>query len=540
MTDLVAAVDVGTGSARAGIFDAAGRMLGRAEHPIDLHRPAPDQAEQDSEQIWEAACAAVRAACGEAGAAPAAIAGIAFDATCSLVVRDAAGRPLPVSTTGDPRWDTLLWLDHRAQAEAAECTATGHPVVARDGGAVSPEMQVPKLMWLKRHLPGTWLRAARVFDLSDFLAWRACGATERSVCTLACKWTYQAHLPAPWQPDFLASIGLDDLFARTGAPQAAVPVGTDLGPLSPDAARELGVTTRCRVAAGLIDAHAGALGSLAAFADAPAALARRLALIAGTSNCVMAFGSSGTPRRGVWGPHRGAILPDLWVSEGGQSAAGGLLDHLCRTWGGVGEPAFALHARICARIAELRARDGWDLAAGLHVVPDFAGNRSPLADPAAAGVISGLTLDPSFDGFCRLYWRTAVGIALGLRQIVALLTGEPGARPDLHLAGGHTRSPLLTGLYASATGCRVIVADDADAVLLGTAMGAAAGAGLHPGLVAAATAMAPRASEHLPDPAAQLRLERDYAIFLELQHHRCAIAAGSAAPGAAAASCAAG
>jgi FGGY-family pentulose kinase len=530
MTGLVAAVDVGTGSARAGIFDAAGRMLGRAEHPIDVRRPAADQAEQDSEAIWRATCAAVRAARAEAAAAPAAVAGIAFDATCSLVVRDAAGLSLAVSGDGEARWDTLLWLDHRAQAEAAECTATGHPVVARDGGAVSPEMQVPKLMWLKRNLPATWGRAGLVFDLSDFLAWKACGTPKRSVCTLACKWTYQAHLPAPWQSDFLAAVGLGDLFDRTGVPPRAVPVGADLGPLAPAAAECLGLTPRCRVAAGLIDAHAGAIGSLAGFADAPAELARRLALIAGTSNCLMGLGTCGDPRRGVWGPHCGAILPELWVSEGGQSASGGLLDHLCRTWGGVGEPSFALHARICARVAELRARDGWDLAAGLHVVPDFAGNRSPHADPAATGMVAGLTLDASFDGFCRLYWRTAVGIALGLRQIVALLTGDPAARPDLHLAGGHTRSPLLTGLYASATGCRVIVAEGTDAVLLGTAAAAATGAGLHADLAAAATAMQQPGTEHLPDPAAGPRLGRDYAVFLEMQRHAGAVAAAPHAP----------
>ncbi|PZN50727.1 MAG: hypothetical protein DIU65_12300, partial [Proteobacteria bacterium] len=52
----VCAVDVGTGSARAGIVDASGMLLGRAEHPIVMNRPKPDHAEHDSQDIWNAVC----------------------------------------------------------------------------------------------------------------------------------------------------------------------------------------------------------------------------------------------------------------------------------------------------------------------------------------------------------------------------------------------------------------------------------------------------------------------------------------------------
>jgi FGGY-family pentulose kinase len=256
MPGLVAAVDVGTGSARAGIFDAAGRMLGRGESPIDTHSAAPLHAEQDSAQIWAAVCAALAAARAEAGARPSEVAGLAFDATCSLVVRDAAGAPVPASVTGEPRWDTVLWLDHRARAEADECTATGHRVLGHLGGSMSPEMAIPKLMWLKRHLPESWARASRIMDLSDYLAWRATGTAARSQCTLACKWTWLAHEAPGWQADFLGEVGLEDLAARSGVPAAAAPVGADLGPLVPGAAAELGLDPATRVGCGLIDAPA--------------------------------------------------------------------------------------------------------------------------------------------------------------------------------------------------------------------------------------------------------------------------------------------
>jgi FGGY-family pentulose kinase len=520
MADLLAAVDVGAGSARAGILDARGRLLGRAGHPIEMHTPLPDHAEHDSEQIWSAVCAAVRAARLRAGARADAVAGIGFDATCSLVVRGDEGRPVTVSTGGDDRRDTLAWLDHRAAAEAEACTASGHRVLDYLGGVMSPEMQVPKLMWLKRHLPESWSRARLIFDLADFLTWKASGATARSQCTLACKWTYLAHETPGWQADFLAAMGLTDLRGRAGLPEAATPVAADLGPLAPAAAQALGLSQRCRVATALVDAHAGALGVLGRFAGDPAAIERHLALIAGTSSCVMAFSRAPRMTRGVWGPHLGAVLPGFWTNEGGQSASGGLLDHICRVWGAGAEPSAGLHDRICGRVAELRAEAGRDLAARLHVLPDFHGNRTPLADPRAVGVISGLTLDASFDGLCRLYWRTAVAIALGVRQILDTLNEHGYVIDTLHVTGGHTRNPLLMELYADGTGCRTVIPAALDAVLLGTAMAAATAAGLHPDLTAAGRAMDQGGAMRLPDPAARPRFDRDYRVFLEMHRQR--------------------
>ncbi len=531
MAELIAAVDVGTGSARAGVFDRDGAMLGRAEAPIEIRDAGGGGFEQDSGEIWRAVGGALRAARAEAAASPDAVAGLAFDATCSLVLRDRADRPLAAGP-GDARWDTLLWLDHRAQAEAAIITASGHPALDREGGAMSPEMQLPKLLWLKRRRPETWARLGRAFDLSDFLAWSATGNPARSICALACKWTYRADSPEPWALGLFEAVGLSDVIDRAGLPARAAPVGTDLGPLTDVAAVALGLTTACRVAAGLIDAHAGALGCLG---PAAGGAVPRYALIGGTSTCVMEIGPEAPPARGLWGPHRDAILPGLWVREGGQSVSGGLLDHLCRLWLGGAVPDGALHARIARRIAELRASAGWDFAGDLHVLPDFAGSRTPFAAPQLRGVISGMGLDGGFDGLCRLYWRTAVALALGLRQILALMTGEVSARPDLHLAGGHTRSPLLIELYASATGCRVRAPREADAVLLGTAMAAAVGAGLWPSLAAASAAMSRPMETRAPDASGADRLARDYAVLQAMQRHRAeiaALAAGGPAPAA--------
>src|SRR5262249_20038682 len=100
MSGIYLGVDVGTGSARAGLFDAAGKRLGMGVHPIQMWKPAPDFVEQSSDDIWRACAEAVRIALAEAGARGDAVRGIGFDATCSLVLLDASDRPVTVSPSG--------------------------------------------------------------------------------------------------------------------------------------------------------------------------------------------------------------------------------------------------------------------------------------------------------------------------------------------------------------------------------------------------------------------------------------------------------
>lgn len=520
MRDLIVAVDIGTGSARAGVFDRAGAMLARAEHAIAMNRPRENFAEHDSEDIWKAACSAVRAACETAGVGAERVAALGFDATCSLVVRDVEAAQLSVSGEEDPRWDTIVWLDHRALEEADFCTATQHPVLDHSGKVMSPEMQMPKLMWLKRHRPEQWARAGHFFDLADFMTWKATGSLARSRCTITAKWNYLAHDGRGWQADFLDAIGLEDLRERGALPGETLPVGSAVGRLSRRAAEELGLDTGCIVGAGMIDAYAGALGLLGHLAGEPHRLERQLGLIGGTSSCVVAFSKEKKFGFGMWGPYYEAVLPEHWLVEGGQSATGALLDHIVRLHSAGGEPTPATHQRIASRVRELRALEGDEFAARLHVLPDFHGNRSPLADPHGLGVISGLSLDATFDSLCRLYWKTCVAIVLGIRHVIDKL-GECGYAVDaLHVTGGHLHNPLLMELYRDVTGRRLVVPKTSDAVLLGTATAAAVAGGLHPDLASAGAAMYPGGIEQSPQPAHAAAYERDYRRFLALYRHR--------------------
>lgn len=511
MSALLVAVDVGTTSARAGVVTATGALLARAQAPIAIRREGAKRGEHDSEDIWRAVCAAVRNAVAQAGVDAARVTGIGFAATCSLVVRDREGKSLPVGNGGEG-WDTIAWFDHRALAEAEEINATGHHVPGFSGGALSPEMEIPKLLWLKRNRPDVWAGTGMMFDLADFLSWKASGAAARSQSTLTGKWCFLAHEEKGWPDDLLCVVGLEDLLDRAGLPCRAAPVGTRVGTLTQKAASELGLSARVVVATGMVDAHAGALGLLGGFAGEEGGINRHLGLIAGTSSAVVALAAEPRPMRGIWGPYYGAVLPGFWFSEGGQSASGAALDHVL----GLGQQT---HDEMIARIERLRENEP-DLAPRLHVLPDFNGNRSPLADPHALAVISGLTLDGSPDGLARLYWRTMVGLALGVRHILEILNANGYAIDTLHLAGGHARNRLLTGLYADVTGCTVRQLSNGDAMLLGAAMVAARAAGLHPSLAEAAKAMRNGSEDRAPDPAAKARHDRDYKVFLRMQAHR--------------------
>ncbi len=530
MTEAFIGIDVGTGSARAGIFDVGGRLLASAKHPIRLWSTAGGVAEQSSADIWAAVCTATRQALARAAIGADRIAGVGFDATCSLVAVDADFQPVTVSASGDPQRNIIVWMDHRATAETREINQTGAAVLAYVGGSLSPEMQSPKLLWLKRHLPESFHRAAHFFDLSDYLTARATGSLARSTCTVTCKWTYLAH-EQRWDGDFFRAIGLpefpDEAYARIGT--EIVEPGTPLGRgLTAAAAADLGLTPGIAVGAALIDAHAGGVGTVGAVGpngEAPDPLAR-VAYIMGTSACIMA--STKTPLfvKGIWGPYQSAMIPGLWLNEGGQSAAGAAIDYLLRL-----HPAFTdLEARAQAEgVAPLewleraiRARGPASasvLAAGdLHILPDLLGNRSPFADPDARGAILGLAPDADLDGLIRLYLAALCGLGYGTAQVIDAFRAAGQACTTLVMSGGASRSPLVRQIMADSTGCTVAYPTTAEPVLLGAAMLGALAAGRFADLPQAMAAMARIGEITHPAPGAVAKFHgKKREIFTRLQ-----------------------
>jgi FGGY-family pentulose kinase len=533
---VVIGIDVGTGSARAGVFGLDGTMHGSATRAIGAWRPRTDFIQQSSADIWEAVSDCVRRAMAAAGGGLV-VRGIGFDATCSLVVLDEAGAPLPAEPDGDPAQDVILWADHRARAEADEINAGGQEVLRYVGGRISLEMETPKLLWLKRHAPRSWAAARHFFDLPDFLTFKATGAASRSLCSTVCKWTYLGH-EGRWDEAYFRAIGLgeiaDEGFARIG--NSILPIATPVGGgLSAEAAAAFGLTPGIPVGTSAIDAHAGGIGVIGAALDgvAPdaAALGRRVALIGGTSSCHMAVAPEPRFVPGVWGPYHAAMIPGMWLNEGGQSATGALIDHVVTTHAAY--PALAaaakaegvsIYERLNAMVGRMAAEAGSTaaLTEGLHVFPDFHGNRSPRADASLLGMISGLKLSADEADCARLYLATIQAVAYGTRHIIETMNANGYAIDTIMATGGGTKNPLFLREHADATGCRIVLPAEPEAVLLGSAILGAVAGGVYPDLPAGMAAMSRAGAMIAPEAASAGFHARKYAVFRQMHDDQMA------------------
>ncbi|WFU11333.1 FGGY-family carbohydrate kinase (plasmid) [Rhizobium sp. CB3090] len=529
MTQYFIGVDVGTGSARAGVFTENGKLLASAKRPITIWHEAGSIVEQSSEQIWKAVCASVREAVASAGIPVSAAAGVGFDATCSLVAVKADGAPVAVGPSGDPDRNIIVWMDHRAAGEAAEINSGNHDVLRYVGGTISPEMETPKLLWLKRNLPQSFAAADHFFDLADYLTWRATGSLSRSVCTVTCKWTYLAH-EKRWDAAYFEAIGLKELaaegFSRIG--RDIVEPGTALANgLTEAAAADLRLPIGTSVGAALIDAHAGGVGTLGGDGADGSAVQNRLAYVFGTSACSMASSNNPIFVGGVWGPYYSAMIPGLWLTEGGQSAAGAAIDHLVTMHPASAEArakaemeGLSLVAWLDRQATELSPDLGRavELAGLIHVVPEFLGNRSPHADPDARAVIAGVGLEIEIADLISLYIAGLCGIGYGLRQLLETLSRDGIEIGTIIASGGAAQSNLVRQLLADATNVPVAIANTDEPVLLGAAMLGAVAAGCHSSLLQAMKAMSSLSTVFSPAGGAIGALhERRYRAFELLQ-----------------------
>jgi FGGY-family pentulose kinase len=522
-------IDVGTGSVRVGAFDRQGHLKGKADHPIMIWRPRPDFVEQSSEDIWKSTARATKR-CLKAGRIdPRSVRGISFDATCSLVALDEGYKPVTVSPTKRDSQNIIVWMDHRAIRQADHINQTGHEVLKYVGGKISPEMEPPKLMWLKENLKESWRRVKVFTDLADYMVYRSTGNDTRSLCTTVCKWTYLGHEGerGAYRYDFFEQIGIADLLDRAKIPQAAYPMGTNAGGLTKAAAVDLGMPEGTPVGVGIIDAHAGGIGSLGSVlkdsqpGENP--FEKSLALIGGTSSCHMAVSREPRFVDGVWGPYYSAMIPGMWLNEGGQSATGSLIDLVIRNNSSHGAIVKAaqkdkvdVYTFLNESVEKLKRKKGFDLVRNLHVLPYYHGNRSPRADPYAKGMVSGLTLSDTPDDVAMLYYAAIQAIAYGTRHIIEAMNDKGYQIRKIHLSGGHLKNKLFIQEHADITGCEILLPKEPEAVLLGAAILAAVAAGEYSDISQAMETMSRTARVIKPNPSTSSFHEAKYELFKEM------------------------
>jgi len=159
----------------------------------------------------------------------------------------------------------------------------------------------------------------------------------------------------------------------------------------------------------------------------------------------------------------------------------------------------------------------------LHVLPYFHGNRSPRADPRLRGMICGLKLSDSVDSLALLYLATIQAIALGTRHILEELNAGGYRIGTLVACGGDTRNPVFVREHSDATGCRIVLPRESEAVLLGSAMIAAVAAGAQPSLLTAMGAMS--AVDRVVEPeggAVRAFHDAKYRVFHRMYADQCA------------------
>lgn len=495
-------VDVGTGSVRAGLVKQDGTLVASSTEATITYRDSNDHRifEQSTNNIWEGMCKTIKAVLAEAKVAPSAVKGVGFDATCSLAVTDTNGDPVVV-TRGDQLGEIgdrniILWADHRAEREAELINSSGSVVLDYVGGTMSLEMEIPKTLWLKKHMAAERFARCQFFDLPDFLTYRATVDNTRSCCSLTCKCSF-VPTKAGWQADFFKKIGLEE-FAQNNYKQlggadkvltAGVPIGNGL---SKKAAAELGLLEGTPVGSGVIDAYAGWLGTVAARYKENGKLVEkipsidesrhRLAACAGTSTCHIVQSKEGIFVKGVWGPYKDAVFPGWWMNEGGQSSTGQLIDFMITT-----HPAYpklkelaeqrktniheVLQDELNKLCKENKAANWTELTKDMHFYPDLHGNRSPIADPIMRGMLMGLALDDGLSDLARKFNLTLEAIALQTRHIVDSMNAAGHDITAIYMSGGQAKNLMLMQLFANTCNMPVVLPQSSGAaVVLGAAM----------------------------------------------------------------------
>ena len=221
------------------------------------------------------------------------------------------------------------------------------------------------------------------------------------------------------------------------------------------------------------------------------------------------------------------MVPGYWLTEGGQSATGALLDFTLANHAASPE-LVRLAAQSGVSVYEIINAEVERLAAGanlpspalltrdLHVFDGHLGNRSPLADPRACGLVDGLSLEMSLASLALLYLATLQSIAYGTRAVVEALNAKDYAVTRLCAVGGGTKNPLWLQQHADITGASLFLPEEPEAVLLGSALLAAVAAGAYSDIPAAMRSMCRSAGVIEPNLATAEYHAAKYRIYQEL------------------------
>lgn len=458
---LLLGVDIGTASSKGVLVDPDGAVLARSVREHAVSTPRPGWVEHDAESVWWADFTAITADLLRATEGrPLAGLGLSGIGPC-LLAADERGTPL--------RPAILYGVDTRAGAEIAELNEEfgADEILARCGSPLTSQAVGPKLRWLARHEPDVYARTKKLLMASSFLVHRLTGQYvldhhSASQCT-----PLYDLAAGEWAKDWAERVapGLD-------LPELLWP--TEIaGEVSAEAAALTGLPRGLPVTAGTVDAWAEATSvGVRAPGD--------VMVMYGTTMFLIQVLTEPRPHPGLWGTR--GVLPGSFTLAAGMATSGAITDWLRRL---VGRDYSDLVADAVAVPAGSR---------GLLMLPYFAGERTPLFDPDARGILAGLTTG---HGAAEIYRAALEGIAYGVRHNLEAMAEAGGAAGRLVAVGGGTRGGLWTRIVSDVTGLPQQIPAETIGACLGDALLAAEATGVEVDPVRGN----PIAETVVPDPA---------------------------------------
>jgi ribulose-phosphate 3-epimerase len=484
VVQVVIGVDGGTESIRACCFDAlTGQVIGApCAVPYPTFHPQPGWAEQDPNDWYDNLGSAVRGAVDSIPATSPSTTITAFE-ICGMCVDTTCCSVVALNDEYTPLRRSLLWMDARSAAQTEEIMATcrGDPALNVNCGGEGPlsaEWMTPKALWIRQNEPDTWDKATTICEYQDYINYKLTGILCASSCNAVSRWHWDGDECI--RPSSLSGGGDDaddadiypgrpmSLYRALGIPELAdklprlcLPMGALVGHLTKDAAKHLNLPEGLPVLQGGPDAFVGMVG-LGCIAPG------QLCLITGSSHLHCVVSAKPTSAPGTWGAYKGAPLPGINFAEGGQSSTGSIL-RWARHLFGASDVAYRQLDDEASAIPP-----GCD---GLVALETFQGSRTPVTDPLARGALLGLTLSHTRAHIWRA-WMEAV--CFGTRACIEALAQAGHNCDEIIMAGGATNSDLWLQMHADVTGKPVIVCENSDAPLLGCAILASIGLGIHP------------------------------------------------------------
>lgn len=437
-------IDLGTASSKGVLTTPDGEILATTTRPRphSMSLPAPGWAEMDPRIWWDDVVAISRELTGRVGSDTVAAITVSGMGPC-LLLTDEVGEPV--------RPAILYGIDMRATTEIAELTERlgAAAVLERCATPMTTQAVGPKALWVQRHEPEIWDCARRWFNSSSYAAFRLTGEYVLDHHTASqCVPLYGIHSESWYQPWY------EEVMGSMPQPRLAWPAEV-VGSVTSRAAEQTGLRPGTPVCAGTVDAWAEALsGGVRAPGD--------LMLMYGSTMFFVQQLRAAAPHSQLW--NTVGVDPGSRCLAAGMSTSGSLTDWIREMVGDVPFETLVEEAAATPPGAD-----------GLLLLPYFAGERTPIFDRHARGVIAGLTLRHRRGHLFRAVYE---GIAFGIRQILELLDTPANPVQRLVAVGGGTQGRLWTQIVSDVTGREQEVPEQTIGASYGDALMSAIGSGL--------------------------------------------------------------